>query len=69
MFQTWNENTFQSFKMNPISFNVFEDIQKLFEEFLISNDFNKIFGKVNESTEGTYCGVSFKKDQLLYHCK
>lgn len=69
MFKTWTENTFQSFKKDPISFDVFDKIHNSFEKFLEFNTFDKILDKDDESTGGTYCGISFKKDQLLYHCK
>ena len=61
MFQTWNENCFQSFKKNPISFNVFEDTQKLFKEFLMSNDLIKYSVKLMSQLKGHIVELALKR--------
>jgi hypothetical protein len=64
----WLGKTFEFFKVSPNSTNIFDEIGHEFDKLLNANNFIKIIGS-SEGSVSSYCGISFKKDQLLYHCR
>lgn len=64
----WFEETFQIFKSSPNSINVFDFIREKVEVLLKEENFEQLI-TCSEDSVSSYCGISFKKDQLLYHCR
>ncbi len=64
----WYEKAFELFKNEPNSVKVFDLIRAEIDSALYSQGFDEFFAGSDDST-ASYCGMSFKKDQLLYHCR
>ena len=67
----WYEKTFELFKRKPNSTEIFELIGSELDSALKSLKFEQVAEGSEDSSNssGSYCGASFKKDQLLYHCR
>lgn len=62
-------DAFEIYKNDPISVNSFEIIgEKLEKLFESTQGLEELFA-ISEDSAGSYCGISFKKDQLMYHCR
>ena len=68
MFSNWFKTTFESFKDSLIDEGCFDQMKIEFEKFWDEIEFTNLMKESNDSS-GSYCGISFKKDQLLYHCR
>lgn len=66
--EDWLEENFQIFKNSPNSTNIFDIIRKKVEVLLKEQNFERLIA-CSEDAVSSYCGMSFKKDQLLYHCR
>lgn len=64
----WLSKNLKIFKNSPNSTNIFEEIGHELDILLKENNFDKIIG-TSKGSVSSYCGISFKKDQLLYHCR
>lgn len=64
----WSELTFELFKREPNSIKIFELVRAEIDKALQDRNFDELF-EDSENSAGSYCGMSFKKDQLLYHCR
>lgn len=64
----WHEATFQLFKESPSSVEIFDIIGSKLNEYIEQKGLNKIL-ETSNGLASSYCGLSFKKDQLLYHCR
>lgn len=67
-FGSWLEETFEIYKNAPISHDSFgvveEKIRNYFDDYKLEQLLD-----ISEDSVGSYCGVSFKRDQLMYHCR
>ena len=64
----WLAKTFEIVKFSPNFTSIFEKIENEIQYLFHDNNFDEIIGSSKDSVS-SYCGVSFKKDQLLYHCR
>ena len=62
-------DAFEIYKNDPISVNSFEIISEKLDQFFESTQGLDELLAISEETAGSYCGISFKKDQLMYHCR
>lgn len=61
----WLEETLEYFKSAPNSIKIFDEIRRKLSE---NTNLNLLLESPEESVS-SYCGIRFKKDQLLYHCR
>lgn len=64
----WLEAILENYKENPISDDYFEIVGGAVESFMNSCNLEESLD-VSEGSLGSYCGISFKRDQLMYHCR
>lgn len=64
----WIEGLFEKYKENPNSEDNFEVVRMELEAFMKSCNLEELLD-ISEDSAGSYCGVSFKRDQLMYHCR
>lgn len=68
MFQSWFDRGLSEYSSSPASLELFDKISTELDIFFKNSDLDDII-KIDESSISSYCGTSFKRDQLLYHCR
>ena len=62
------EEAFEIYKNSPIDVDSFELVCGIVDNFLVNSKLENSLD-LSEESVGSYCGISFKKDQLMYHCR
>jgi hypothetical protein len=68
MFQSWVDSGLSDYSSSPASLELFDKISTELDIFFKNSGLDDII-KIDESSISSYCGTSFKRDQLLYHCR
>ena len=65
---SWLEDSYEIYETSPIAVNSFDLVGEKVELFLKNCNLEEFLG-ISEDSVGSYCGITFKRDQLMYHCR